>query len=85
MLGNVQSSSMAVTWASSEVLDKYHSCCIENGIFSASLVVFIPNFTAAHCISGIIVNTTVMVKSKKNCLLGYERFLVPSLVIFFAN
>ena len=45
-----------------EICDKYHKCCIENGlnfnkaklseffIFNATLVVFIPNFTAIHII-----------------------------------
>ena len=33
---------------SSEIWDKYHSCCIGNG---KTLVVFIPNFTATHAIT----------------------------------
>jgi len=48
---------------SSEILDKYHECCIENGKFHSAfpheiyphfqttLVVFIPNFTATHAIT----------------------------------
>ena len=36
---------------SSEIWDKYHSCCIQNGNFNATLVVFIPNFTATHAIT----------------------------------
>ena len=36
---------------SSEIWDKYHSCCIENGNFNATLVVFIPNFTATNAIT----------------------------------
>ena len=32
---------------SSEIWDKYHECCIENGYnFNATRVVFIPNFSA---------------------------------------
>ena len=38
---------------SSEIWDKYHSCCIGNGKFPIQLilVVFIPNFTATHAIT----------------------------------
>ena len=48
---------------SSEIWDKYHSCCIGNGnfylaspreilpIFNATLVVCIPDFTATHAIT----------------------------------
>ena len=33
---------------SSEIWDKYHSCCIGNGKFHSA---FIPNFTATHAIT----------------------------------
>ena len=48
---------------SSEIWDKYHSCCIGNGKFhsaspreiyphsNTTLVIFIPNFTATHAIT----------------------------------
>ena len=45
---------------SSEIWDKYHSCCIGNSkfhlaspreIYHTTLMVFIPNFTATHSIT----------------------------------
>ena len=56
MLDNVQSSSLG---NSSEIWDKYHKCCIEISIFNATLVVFIPNFTATHAITST--NTTIAI------------------------
>jgi len=36
-----------------KICDKYHSCCIENDISNAALVVFVPNFTVTHAITSI--------------------------------
>jgi len=55
-VGNVQSLSMVLTGNSMGIVVKfginsYHSCCVENRNFNATLMVFILNFTASHAIT----------------------------------
>ena len=83
MLGNVQSSSMVLTgnsMGSSEIWDKYHSCCIENGNFNAILVVFIPNFTATHAITSTYRTLRGQDQSKKCALLFIKHAFQPTVL-----